>query len=219
MDPEKNEMITKPNLNNGRKKSSSTDSNWGSKIERNSSSTTDLDLHPASVIQQLSSLVLVDANTNFIEKQQLINEHSLSLHRHHQLTNFELENKIQFLSRLIMMGAHYVKKVQSTVINLRRDHHVLLEQVRQHESHLNDLHGNIENLKETVQSDISRIEQLEAQNSSSNVMRYTLYFVLAYLSIRKRYRSICTLASVYALISKRSELKEITRSIIIKRMS
>ena len=186
-------------------------------IERKRNTTAEM--NRSQVIQQLSSLVLVDESTNFIEKQQMINEHSLLLHQHHQLTTSELENKIQFLSRLIMMGSHYLKKVQESVIVLRRDQSQLLERVHGHDVQVGELVGNIELLKDELASDLSRIERLEAQNRDSNVMKYTLYLIFAYLAWRRRYKSIGTLATVFAIVAQRNQIPSIVKSLVYKRVS
>ena len=186
-----------------------------SSIEKKRSSSSEI--HPSQVIRQLSSLVnLSDDSSNFIEKQQLINEHSLMLHQHHQLTNSELESKIHFLSRLIAIGAFYIKKVQETVISLKRDQSVLTQRINEHDNQVGLLNENIHLLKTELANDLTRIEKLEASSTTGNAMRYTLYIIISYLILRRKFKSIASVATIYSIIGQREQMKDVLKSLLYK---
>ena len=170
----------------------------------------------AQVIHQLTSLVLSDGSNSFIENQRLINEQSLRLHQHHHLTNSELQNRIQFLSRLIQIGAQYVKKVQESVVSLRRDHAVVSERLNDQVHKIQAMEDNIHHMKNDLKNDLDRIEKLEHLNKNSVLFKYAIYIMTAYLFLRRKYKSLGAIAALYSMLSQKEVVLEMIKTNLLK---
>eukprot|EP00834_Sanchytrium_tribonematis_P000050 NODE_2_length_91304_cov_0.692462.p50 type:complete len:193 gc:universal NODE_2_length_91304_cov_0.692462:81856-82434(+) len=168
------------------------------------------------VISKLTNLVLSDQSTDFIEKQKKINEFSLELHHQQQTDTALLHHRIHFLTRIIMVGAHYVKKMQETVVILKKDQVQLSERVEKHDSEVNQLNHNIDQLRDQMTNELGRIEKLEASFRIANISKYLLYVIISYLILRRKYKSLGSLAAFYGLLNQKDLIVNSLKDKILK---